>query len=86
MKSSQEATNDHDEVDSIGSSSNTSSRKKANVTEMFNMQRKAKEDVVAKFFFANKMSFNATHSPLYKEMVRKVIATGNLFSDLVTIK
>jgi hypothetical protein len=47
---------------------------------MFNVQRKNEaDDAVAEFFFANGISFNATHSPQYKEMMRKVIVVGPSF-------
>jgi len=65
-------------------STRSSSSKKAKgqdaVTEMFNVQRKTEaEDAVAEFFFANGISFNATRSPQYKEMMKKVFAAGPSF-------
>lgn len=38
------------------------------------MHRYETNEVVADFFMANGISFNATRSPYYKEMVRKIIA------------
>ena len=50
------------------------------MTEMFNVQRKNEaEDAIAKFFFANGISFNATRSPQYKEMMVKIYASGPSF-------
>jgi hypothetical protein len=73
-ESSQRVTNDNDQVDSIGGSTNTISSRNVALMEMFNPQCKEEvEDVVVEFFFANGISFNATHSPLYKETMKKVI-------------
>jgi hypothetical protein len=80
MESSHGETDEHDQVDSIGCSSNTISSKKLVVIEMFNTQRKEEaDDAMDEFFFANGISFNATRSPLYKKMIRKVIAAGPSF-------
>jgi len=47
---------------------------------MFNGQRREEaEDAVAEFFFGNGISFNASRSPLYKEMFKKVLAVGPSF-------
>jgi hypothetical protein len=44
---------------------------------MYNVvHRDEVDDVVADFFMANGISFNSTHSPYYKEMVRKIIDVG----------
>jgi hypothetical protein len=54
MESSQGATNDHDQVDSIGGSSNIISSRKVVVIEMFNTHCKEEaEDAMAEFFFAS---------------------------------
>lgn len=37
------------------------------------MHRYETNDAVADFFMTNGISFNATRSPYYKEMVRKII-------------
>ena len=80
MESSQGEIDDHDQVDSIGDSSNTISSRKVVVIEMFNTQCKEEaDDAMAEFFFANGISFNATRSPLYKEMIKKVIVAGPSF-------
>jgi hypothetical protein len=51
---------------------------------MFNTQCKEEaDDAVAEFFFANGISFNATRSPLYKEMIRKVLAAGPVIAQFV---
>lgn len=77
---SQGAVNDNDELDSIQGPCNTMRSRKVVVIEMFNTQRKDEaDDAVAEFFFANGISFNATRSPLYKEMMKKVIAVGPSF-------
>ena len=84
MEFSHGATNDHDQVDSIGGSSNIFSSRKVVVIEMFNTQRKEEaDDAVAEFFFANGISFNATSSPLYKEMIRKVLASVPVIAQFV---
>lgn len=55
-----------------------SSSRKTNVSEsiqkMYNvMHRDETDDAIPDFFMANGISFNATHSSYYKEMVRKII-------------
>ena len=50
MEFSHEETHAHDQVDSVGGSSNTVSSRKVVVIEMFNTQRKEEaDDAVAKF-------------------------------------
>ena len=80
MEFSHGETHGHVQDDSVGGSSNIVSSRKAAVIEMFNTQCKEEaDDAVAEFFFANGISFNATRSPLYKEMIRKVFAAGPSF-------
>jgi hypothetical protein len=80
MEFSHGATNEHDQVDSIGGSSNTISSREVVIVEMFNTQCKEEaDDAVVEFFFANGISFNATRSPLYKEIIRKFVVFGPSF-------
>ena len=62
------------------STSTRKAKKNAIVTKMFNVQRKNEaEDAIAEFFFANGISFNATRSPQYKEMMVKICAASPSF-------
>ena len=46
------------------------------------MHRDEANDAIVDFFIANGISFNATRSPYYKEMVRKSIAAGTGYTPL----
>ena len=51
------------------------------IQKMYNVvHRDEADDGVADFFMANGISFNATRSPYYKEMVRKILAAGTGYS------
>ena len=68
------------ETNQVGSSS-----RKTNVSEsiqkMYNVMHKdGEDDAIAVFFMANGISFNATRSPYYKEMVRKILAAGTRYA------
>jgi hypothetical protein len=64
----------------VFSISERSSAIKQNFVEMYNVQRgEETENVIAKFFMAYRIAFNATHSPFYKEMVRIIIAVRSGF-------
>ena len=51
------------------------------IRKIYNVvHRDEADDAIADFFMANGISFNATRSPYYKEMVKKIIAAGPSYS------
>ena len=47
------------------------------IRKIYNVvHRDEADDAIADFFMANGISFNATHSPYYKEIVKKILAVG----------
>ena len=55
----------------------SNSKRSESILKMYNVvHRDEADDAIADFFMANGISFNATRSPYYKEMVKKIQAAG----------
>ena len=60
-----------------GGSSSRRTTVSESIQKMYNVvHRDEADDAIADFFMANGISFNATRSPYYKDMVQKIIAAG----------
>ena len=70
------------QIDSKEGSTSVRSKRSTSVVveqirKMYNVvHRDAVDDDITDFFMENGISFNATRSPYYKEMVRKIITAG----------